>query len=199
MTGYGFIYKYFGGFFRKLFRIRVIGAENEPAEGGLLVCANHLSNWDVVILAVTLHRPLRFFAKKELFSVPIVKNFVSAMGAFPADRGSADLGALRTAMKILREGGLVGFFPQGTRCPHKDPRDTEIKHGCAVLSHRANAAILPVAIKTNGWKILPFKRVDVSIGKPITPEELNIDKGGKEQYRAASEYVFSKITEMLDE
>lgn len=72
MKLYQFIYRFLGPLFRRMFQIEVIGAEYEPSEGGFLVCPNHLSNWDVLILAVCLHRPVRYFAKAELFKIPLL-------------------------------------------------------------------------------------------------------------------------------
>ena len=199
MKGYQFLYKHLRKFFTWFFRIEIVGAENEPTDRPILVCSNHLSNWDVVLMAWAIHRQVRFLAKKELFSVPIVKGFVTAMGAFPTDRGTADLKSLRTAIDILKSGGVVGIFPQGHRMPKREPKTTGVKNGCAVIAHRANATILPMAIKTKGWKILPFRKVTIYFGKPIPPEELDIERESKEEYTKASEYVFSKITELLDE
>ncbi len=198
MKFYNFVYKALGPFFRWLFRLEVIGSENEPAEGGFLACPNHISNWDVIILAIALHRPVHFFAKAELFKVPLLKQLVSSLGAFPASRGTADLGAIKKTISLLKDGKIVGFFPQGTRHPGKDPRTTEVKHGVAMITHRSGAPILPVYIGTKDNRILPFRKVKVTIGNLIASEELSMEKGGKEEYERASKYVFSKITDLMD-
>ena len=197
MKFYNLVYKILGPFFRWLFHLEVEGAENEPAEGGFLACPNHISNWDVIILAIALHRPVHFFAKAELFKVPLLKQLVSSLGAFPASRGTADIGALKKTIKLLNEGNIVGFFPQGTRHPGVDPRTTEVKHGVAMIANRSGTPILPVYIETKNNKILPFRKVRVKLGKVIAPEELNIEKNGKEEYERVSNFVFSKITEMI--
>lgn len=199
MKFYNLVYKLLGPAFRALFKIEVKGAENEPAEGGFLACPTHLSNWDVIILAVCLHRPVRFFAKAELFKVPLLKQLISALGAFPAQRGSADLGAIKKTVSILKDGGIVGFYPQGTRCPGVDPRTTAPKHGVAMIAHRSGAPVLPILIETKDNRIRPFRKVTVSFGQLITADELGISKGGKEQYESASNYIFGKITDMITE
>ena len=198
MKFYNFVYKYLGPLFRWVFRLEVVGSENEPKEGGFLACPNHISNWDVIILAIALHRPVRFFAKAELFKVPLLKQLVSSLGAFPASRGTADLGALKKTINLLKEGNIVGFFPQGTRHPGEDPRQTEVKHGVAMITHRGGAPILPVYIETKNNKILPFRKVKVALGKLINADEMGMEKGGKEEYDRASKYVFSKITDLMD-
>lgn len=199
MKFYNFIYKLLAPFFKWLFRLEIEGAENEPKDGGFLACPNHISNWDVIILAISLHRPVHFFAKAELFKVPLLKQLVSSLGAFPASRGTADIGALKKTIKLLGDGNIVGFFPQGTRHPGKDPRDTEVKHGVAMIANRSGAPILPVYIETKNNKILPFRKVKVKIGKVITNDELNMEKGGKEEYERVSKYVFSRITDLMSD
>lgn len=198
MKFYNFVYKYLGPFFRWLFRLEVVGSENEPQSGGFLACPNHISNWDVIILAVSLHRPVHFFAKAELFKVPLLKQLVSSLGAFPASRGTADIGALKKTINLLAEGNIVGFYPQGTRHPGVDPRNTEVKHGVAMITHRSGAPVLPIYIGTKNNKILPFRKVKVTIGKLITADELATEKGGRDEYERASKYVFSKITSLID-
>ncbi len=199
MKFYNFVYKYLGPFFRWLFRLEVVGSENEPLEGGLLACPNHISNWDVIILAISLHRPVHFFAKAELFRIPLLKQLVSSLGAFPASRGTADLGALKKTIGLLKDGNIVGFYPQGTRHPGVDPRTTEVKHGVAMITHRSGAPVLPVYINTKNNKILPFRKVKVTLGKIITTEELEMEKGGKEEYERVSKIIFSKITDLMDD
>lgn len=194
MKFYKLIYRCLGGFFRWLFRIEVAGAENEPASGGYLACANHISNWDVIVLAVCLKRPVQFFAKAELFKIPLLKQLITALGAFPAERGAADIGALKNTIHILQQDGVVGFFPQGTRCPGVHPAKTAVKPGVAMICYRSGCPALPISIYTKNYKIRPFKKVYVTIGEPISSDALGIDKSAKEQYAQASAFIFSKIT-----
>ena len=193
MKFYKFVYKVIGPILRGIFRLEVTGSENEPVEGGFLACPNHISNWDVIILALALRRPVHFFAKAEIFKVPLLKQLVSALGAFPAKRGTADLSALKHTIKLLNDGKTVGFFPQGTRHPKVDPRTTEVKHGVAMIAHRSAAPILPVYINTKNNRVLPFRKVKVTIGKVISINELEMQKGGKEEYERASNYIFEKL------
>ncbi|MDI3327386.1 MAG: lysophospholipid acyltransferase family protein [Alicyclobacillaceae bacterium] len=98
------------------FPLSVTGREFVPEHGGVLLCSNHGSNWDPVILGICLSRPIRFMAKEELFRVPGLSSLIRALGAFPVRRGSADRHALRTAVALLKEEGqVVGLFPEGTR------------------------------------------------------------------------------------
>ena len=86
-----------------IFRIRVIGRENEPDEGGFMVCANHTSATDPVVICYAFRKhQVRFMAKKELFKVPVVNWLVGLMGAFPVDRGGNDVGAIKKSVNLLK-------------------------------------------------------------------------------------------------
>ena len=199
MKFYRIVYKLLSGFFRFVLRIEITGQENEPDQVGYLACANHISNWDVIILAVSLKRPVQFFAKAELFKIPLLKQLITALGAFPAERGAADLGALKKTIHLLQDGNVVGFFPQGTRRPGVNPKNTTVKPGVSMIAHRSGCPVLPIFIQTKNHNIRPFRKVLVSIGKPIEASELGIDKNAKEQYAKASAFVFSHITELEKE
>lgn len=184
-----------------LFRVKVEGLENEPAEGGCVVCANHLSMWDAAIVGAVMNRQVRFFAKKELFGVPVLKHFMKAMGAFPVDRKSPASAALATrhTIALVGEGEMVGLFPQGTRHAGKNPKDTPIKNGIGQIAYRSEAAVLPLCIQTKRWKIGFFRRTYVRIGRPITRDEFNFTEGAKDEYDRAAHIVFDRITDMIKE
>lgn len=190
-----------GGFFRFFYNIKIVGAENEPKDGPFIVCANHMSNRDVVVIGASFKRQVHYFAKAELFKVPVVRHFVKALGAFPVDRqnASASLGPIKTTLGLLEEGNVVGIFPQGTRCPGVDPRQTEIKNGVGMIEHHAKVKVVPVLIKTKGWKVVPFRRTVVNIGKPIEYDEFSFTTGRGPEFAAASRKIFDAITDMIDD
>lgn len=190
-----------GGMFRCLYRVKITGKENEPLEGPVLVCANHLSNHDVIVLGAALKRPVRFFAKAELFKVPVVAQLVKALGAFPIDRGVAASAsaALKTTISLLETGEMVGIYPQGTRHIGVDPRTTEVKGGVGMAAYHSKATILPVLIRTKKWKMGLFRRTWVTIGKPIPFEELNMTGHRGADFLKASQLIFDRITQMIPE
>ena len=142
--------------------VRVTGKENLPKEGGFMMCVNHISFLDPVITVLYVKRHIRFMGKKELFSNKIVAGVLNAVGAFPVDRGRADLAAIREAIKTLTTGQCLGIFPQGTRSA--DNEHTEMHGGAALIVQRTGSPVVPMYI--NGpYKY--FRKTDVVIGKPI--------------------------------
>src|SRR6185437_4525989 len=95
-------------FFGSLYRIKVIGKENFPTEGGVLLCTNHIDNFDPPVVGITCPRTVHFMAKEELFNAPILKTVLPKVQAFPVKRGMSDREAFRTALKLLRGGKVVG-------------------------------------------------------------------------------------------
>lgn len=185
--------KLLAGIFRFLLRVKITGAENEPKEGSCVVCANHTSMLDVIVLGVVFHRQLRYLAKAELFKIPVLSGLIRALGAYSVDRGKSDVGAIKKTISLLHDGELVCIFPQGTRYEGVDPKTTKIKSGVGMAAYHAKAPVLPVYIKLKKYKYALFRRVDVIIGKPISYEELGFKDGGSAEYSAASGKVFDEI------
>ena len=176
---------------RLLFRIKIKGIENIPAEGGYLVCPNHTSMLDVVALAASFNRLLRFMAKKELFKFKPFGALIRSVGAFPVDRGGADVKAIKTAISLVESGELVNIFPQGGRRKKIDPSTTPIKSGVGMIAYHAKCGAIPVFIKSKNNHLHMFGRNEIIIGKPIEYEEFGFSEGGMKEYTEASEKVFS--------
>lgn len=190
---YDGVVKLFGGPVRALFRIKAYGTENIPRDRGVLICPNHTALWDVLVMSASTDVQIRYMAKKELFKIPVLGWLIKALGAFPVDRKGGDVAAIRKTVSILGEGSHVGIFPQGTRHPHKNPRDTEVRHGVGLIAYRAKCDVLPVYIKTKGNHVRPFKKTEIHFGTPIPFEKLCFSEGGKDEYKKASELIFDRV------
>ena len=149
--------------FRTLFRFRVVGSENVPREGGLVVAANHLSNFDPPILGIAMPRPVFYMAKKELFAMPVLGTLIRHMNAFSVDRQVGGTAALRASLRMLKEGRCVGIFPEGGR---NVSGTREEKAGAAFLAAASGVPVVPAAI-VGTRKLRPFGRVTVVFGEPI--------------------------------
>lgn len=154
-------------FYRILFPPVLEGLENIPSDGACLLCANHLSNRDPVYLATLIrNRGLHFMAKAELFKFKPLAALLTRLMAFPVDRGHNDLNAVRTALKLLSDGHILGLFPQGTRS--KDNSRLPMLNGVSMIALRAQKPVIPVYI---GGPYRLFRRTPVRIGKPVDLSE----------------------------
>ena len=175
-----------------LWPIRVHHKERLP-EGPMVLCAPHSSMVDPILLMMALGMRFfpRFMAKKELFEKPLLGKYLTSVGVFPVDRGSSDLHAIRTAMGILKDGGILGIFPEGTRV---HTAETGAAHnGAIMLASRTGASIVPVWL-TREKKL--FRRVDVVIGEPYTLPRLT---GGTEAYQPHAAQLMERIGSLKGE
>ena len=188
------IYATLSGVIRLIFRIKVVGRENEPNEGGYVVVANHVSATDPIIICYAFRKhQVHFMAKKELFGVPLFGRFIRMLGAFPIDRGGNDVGAIRTAVEIVEDGKALGIFPQGHRYPKQNPRETDTKNGAALIFSRAKCDVVPVYIWRKKNKFRLFSRTYVIIGERIPFDELGFTEANTAEYKRMTGIVFDKI------
>lgn len=177
-----------------IFRIKVVNKQNEPDEGGYIVCANHISATDPIMLCYAFRKhQVCFMAKKELFKIPVLSQLIRMLGAFPVDRGGSDVGAIKNAVGIVEDGCCLGIFPQGHRYPGEDPRATKTKNGAALISVRASAPVVPVYIWRKGKKGGVFRRTYVIIGEKIPFESFEYDKEGTGEYNRMTSIIFDKV------
>lgn len=154
------------GLFKLVYRVKIEGRENIPQGGAFVVCANHISNLDPPILGVCMPFQLTYMAKEELFKNKFFGKLISSLGAFPIQRGNGDIGALRSAIRILKDGRKMVIFPEGGR---SDGTHLRIgKPGAALIAVKAEVGILPVGIVGN-YK--PFRKMKIRIGKIISLDE----------------------------
>ena len=140
----------------------VDGVENIPAEGGFILCCNHISARDPFYLALCTRRHIHFMAKSELFKFKLLGAVLRGMEAFPVDRGHNDLTAVRSAVQLVKDGHGLGIFPQGTRSKKNVP--TPMLGGVSLIAMRAGVPVIPAYI---GGPYRLFRRTQVSFGPPI--------------------------------
>ena len=161
-------------FLRLYFRMHVAGAEHVPETGPAIIAPNHKSFLDSFFIAVCIRRQLRFMAKTELIEARY-GGLLVRLGAFPVRRGQSDADALETAGEILRQGGLLALFPEGTRI--RDPDQLGHPHrGAGRLALETRAPLVPCAITgTERLFLGPLpkpRRVQVAFSEPIQVEHL---------------------------
>ena len=178
---------------RLLFRTKCVGAENVPEDGGVILVSNHINALDPFFIAVFMKRQFCCLAKKELFKNKLFGKIISSMGIIPVDRTSVGRERIDSALNVLSEEKVLCFFPQGTRYPGKDPRETVPKSGVGLFAYHSKCPVVPVNISTKNMRIKPFQKTTVTFGKPIKYEELGFEKGSINEYRSVAAYVFDKI------
>ncbi len=179
-------------FFSKLvFFVKTVDIENIPEKGAVILAVNHTSMWDPVVLVPQVKRKMRVMAKKELFDIKPLVPILKVAHAFPVNRGATDIGAIKNALKTLKDGEIFTIFPAGTRVDNEE--GAEAKSGVALIASRANAPVIPVAIR-GGFK--PFRRVTIYFGKPIVPELNDGKKMSGEELKAFADEIMNKINEL---
>lgn len=191
---------------RPLLSLRLIGVENVPGHGPLLVASNHMSNADPIILEAAFPRPLFFLGKAELFRNPFFRWVLRRFGGIPLERGTADRAALRRARAVLEQGIALGIYPEGERS--KTAALVKGLPGAGLIALQSAAPVLPVAIygteffPVNGDvpprrpKNLP-RGVTVRFGSPmLIPERVD---GKRVSAEEATHLIMLRIVELLPE
>ena len=178
--------RFLGGLF---FGFKVIGVENVPRKGRLVIAANHSQYADPVLICMAVPRRMQWMAKKQLFTGP-GDWFFTFIGSFAVDRESGGRAGLRSALNFLSVGWALGIFPEGTH--RNDGTAREAKSGAVMLAIRGDAPVLPVHV----GKIpsiparLKGERLIIHIGPPFNLD--NTLRGGK-AYRSAADEVLRVI------
>src|SRR5574337_743236 len=178
------------------FRLHVEGEECIPSTGPVILAANHVSFIDPVIIMVSVRRPVRFMAKKELFRSPLFGWLLRQFGTFPIDRNRINLQAFKQATSFLEAGEVVAMFPEGTRGDGIELRPA--KPGIGLIAVRTGAPVVPV-LHRGTEKVLPrgawFPRPHRIVIKFGTPLRFSDAQMGKRQDQAElfSQTIMEKI------
>jgi 1-acyl-sn-glycerol-3-phosphate acyltransferase len=181
-----------------LYRAWAIGAEHVPTSGPVILAPNHFSQWDHFFAGVYLRRKVRFMAKSQLFSNPVIKYIFWHGGAFPVRRGHQDEEAFKTAYAILERGGCLLMYPEGGRS--RSGGLGEPRPGVGRLALESGVPVVPVAIHgslgVRGWRRLRFPKVTVQYGEPMTFDVLA--EPSREQQLAVAGAVFERVRDMYE-
>ncbi|MFB9325252.1 lysophospholipid acyltransferase family protein [Paenibacillus aurantiacus] len=178
-------------FYAVVFRFKAVGLENIPAEGPVVLCSNHISNFDPPTVGIKVPRKVHYMAKAELFNIPLFGPLIRGLGAFPVKRGGVSKDAIRSAIALLENGGVMGIFPEGSR---KSPAGMG-KKGAAMIAMRSKATVIPVAV-IGSYK--PFRRMVIRYGKPIDLSAFIQDSSSDVLERVTDE-IMANIREMVRE
>ena len=168
---------------------KVIGKDNIPQSGRLLICPNHSGAADPVWIVFALgydHVP-RIMAKKEVMKIPVIGAILKYFGVFGVDRDAADVNAVKTGLRCLNQEQQLLIFPEGTRM--RNGQHGEAKKGAVTLATRTNSPILPVYLST---KRFPFSPLTCVIGEPYYPSIAG-KKATDEELTRLSQELMDKI------
>lgn len=191
MLFYRMCYYVGNAIFRIVFRFNVVGKNNIPKDGRVILCSNHISNFDPLILGLAIPRQIRFMAKKELFINSFLDKFFSLLGAFPIDRKGPSISSIRTSLNILKNEEVLGIFPEGTRVFEEDI--SKAKPGIGMIAVRGKSPVVPIFINSS-YRF--FSRVNITIGEPICFDEYYDKKLDKEDYTLISQNIMKAIYSM---
>lgn len=193
-----------GPLLRLLFRPRIEGLENIPAEGAAIVAGNHLSFSDHFLMPAILGRRITFLAKAEYFTGPGLKGrltaaFFRSAGQIPVDRSGKDAGqaALREGLGVLAKGELLGIYPEGTRS--HDGRLYKGKVGVAAMALGAGVPVIPCAmlgtfeIQPPGQTLPKIRRVTIRFGAPMEFSRYAGMEGERAVLRAVTDEIMYAI------
>ncbi len=178
-----------------IYRPKVVGAENIPKEGqGAIVCSNHVHFWDSVTLIVMFKRKLNALAKEELFNNPINRWVAKTAGIYPVNRSKADLGAIKTSLRLMKNNELLLIFPEGTR--NGLAKGKKVKKGAVMIAATAGVPMIPVGVQGS---FKPFRKVTINIGKPIDYSQYKDETTDKEKMQRLADEFMEEVVRLRDE
>lgn len=183
--------------FEKLFfNIKIQGLNTLPLGQKAILCPNHTSNIDSIVLMIRCNRNIHFLAKKELFKTKFTAWFFTKLNIICVDRQGSDAAAIKKALRVLRDEKLLGIYPEGTT-KKGGKQLIEPKAGALMIALAAKAPIIPVAI----YGKYKFRgKVIIKAGEPIYFNEYYGQKYKTEELvQITQDRVMSKIKSMLDE
>ena len=170
------------------FFVKVEHEDRIPQEGAAILAVSHVSLWDPPVLISCTKRPMRTMAKKELFRNKLLAAVLKMAGAFPVDRGTGDITAVKTALKALKDGELFTIYPAGKRV--KGDEEANAKAGVALIASRSGAPVIPIAMR-GGYRL--FRRVTITVGMPMTMEPTEGKKPTGEELKAFADRIMEQI------
>lgn len=179
-----------GLLFDTLWRRKVKGRVHIPPFGeGVIFAANHRSLADPNLVGSAVPYPIHYFAKEELFRIPVVGWYIRRVNSIPVRRAEQDIGAFKNAQRVLQLGEALVLFPEGGR--RLDHRQWKAKSGVGMLAGKTQVRVVPVFIK-NSENFARLGRIEVIFGAPLNPPR----EESREAYQAFSDLVMTRIREL---
>ena len=176
-------------FCRVFFKYEVIGIENVPLEGNVIIAANHKSNLDPIFVASSMTtREVAAIAKKELFDHKVLGFILKKLNTIPIDRENTGIATVKQILRAIKDGYVLGLFPEGTRVKGKE--FGQAKAGLSLFASKGKANVVPISV-ISSYKL--FSRVKIYIGEPIDMSQYFRAKLTNEDHERISEEVMQVI------
>jgi len=183
---------------KTLFNYRVLGAENMIEEGPCIIAANHCSNLDPPLVGIACKRAIHYLGKKSLFDWPILGPIFPQLNVIPVDQKNADRSALMGAIRVVKNGGAVLIFPEGSRSP--DGGLQTAQPGVGMIVAKTRAPVVPVRV-LGSFEAFPrnssFPRrmpITVIIGEAVRLDDLMMC--GRDDYRKGSDRIMDAVARL---
>jgi 1-acyl-sn-glycerol-3-phosphate acyltransferase len=181
------------------FDLKVIGRENVPKSGSVILASNHVSYLDPILIGVSVSRRLNFLAKEELFKNPLLSWLLKKLQAFPVSRKQVGPSTVKNALRLVAKGRVLLLFPEGTRGDGKSL--LKAKNGIGVIAGRSGAVIVPAYLEgpqevlPRGSRWVRLHPVTVYFGAPLLPNSSSFasEAGKKEANGELADQVMDQI------
>ncbi|MCP4650019.1 MAG: 1-acyl-sn-glycerol-3-phosphate acyltransferase [PVC group bacterium] len=187
--------------FKMIYFFKSTGRKHIPKAGGCIIASNHLSHLDPIVLSLGSPRILSFLAKQDLFK-GVFGKVITALNAFPVQRGKGDLKAIRISLDKLKRGNVLIVFPEGTRSVNGDIKKNA-EAGVGLLAAKADVPVVPTfimgsdkALPAQSKKVLFFTPISIHFAEPLTFHGLGLDPKDKKSYQIFSNKVLECIQEL---
>ena len=191
---YNFVRILLSLFYKTFYKVTIVNKEKIENAKGVVISGNHLSNHDPLLFPAFFEKNIRFIAKEELFKVFFIKQALEATGAIPIKRGTFDRTAINNSIKLIKEGEVVGIFPEGTRSHSKDLDLGQSHNGASFIATRAKTKIIPFAIIPNkNFRI--FSSIKIVIGDEIDATALKEEGKSHDEITAI---LMERISELIE-
>lgn len=189
MGFYNFIFTLLRFLSKILYRVEITGQENIPDNKNVIIVANHKSFLDPIFMMIAVrNRRIIPVAKKELFDVPVLKHILKKLEVIPIDRANPGLTTIREILKQIKNGRILGIFPEGTRSTMD--KFLPAKPGVGLFATKTKSEIIPISIIT---KYRVFSKVKIIIGKPIDMTKYYEKKISKEEYAEMAQLMMNVV------
>jgi 1-acyl-sn-glycerol-3-phosphate acyltransferase len=183
---------------KNFFNYRVIGAENMIEEGPCIIAANHCSNLDPPLVGIACQRAIHYLGKKSLLDWPVLGPIFPKLNVIPVDQKNADRSALMGAIRVVKNGGAVLIFPEGSRSPDGKPQAAQ--PGIGMIAAKTGAPVVPVRL-FGSFEALPrdrrkisFARIAAVVGRPMVPAVRKTES--RNDYQVTSNRIAAAISKL---